>query len=41
MLYLAPAIGLAAGLGAITAYEWWWVGLLQPELAPAPSETSP
>ena len=28
MLYLAPAIGLAAGLGAITAYNWWWVGLL-------------
>ena len=28
MLYLAPAIGLTAGLGAITAYDWWWVGLL-------------
>jgi hypothetical protein len=28
MLYLAPAIGLAAGLGAFTAYDWWWVGLL-------------
>lgn len=28
MLYVAPAIGLAAGLGAITAYGWWWVGLL-------------
>ena len=27
MLYLAPAIGLAAG-GAFTAYDWWWVGLL-------------
>jgi hypothetical protein len=23
MLYLAPAIGLAAGLGAFTAYDWW------------------
>ena len=28
MLYLAPAIGLAAGLGAFTAYDWWWVGLV-------------
>jgi hypothetical protein len=28
MLYLAPAIGLAAGLGAFTAYDWWWAGLL-------------
>ncbi len=28
MLYLAPAVGLAAGLGALTAYDWWWVGLL-------------
>jgi MFS family permease len=28
MVYLAPAIGLAAGLGAFTAYDWWWVGLL-------------
>ena len=28
MLYLAPAIGLAAALGAFTAYDWWWVGLL-------------
>ena len=28
MLYLAPALGLAAGLGAFTAYDWWWVGLL-------------
>ena len=28
MLYLASAVGLAAGLGAITAYDWWWVGLL-------------
>ncbi|MGC5225326.1 FUSC family protein [Micromonospora sp. DT81.3] len=28
MLYLAPVIGLAAGLGAVTAYRWWWVGLL-------------
>ena len=28
MLYLSPAIGLAAGLGAFTAYDWWWVGLL-------------
>jgi MFS family permease len=28
MLYLAPAVGLAAGLGAGTAYGWWWVALL-------------
>ncbi len=28
MLYLAPTIGLAAALGAFTAYDWWWVGLL-------------
>lgn len=28
MLYLAPAVGGAAALGAHTAYDWWWVGLL-------------
>ena len=28
MLYIAPAIGVAAGLGAGTAYGWWWVALL-------------
>lgn len=28
MLYLAPAVAVAAGLGAITAYEWSWVALL-------------
>jgi hypothetical protein len=28
MLYLAPAMGVAAGLGAGTAYDWWWVALL-------------
>ena len=28
MLYLAPAIGLAAGLGAGSAYDWGWVVLL-------------
>ena len=28
MLYLAPAVGVAAGLGAITAYHWSWVVLL-------------
>jgi Fusaric acid resistance protein-like len=27
-LYLTPAIGLAAWLGALTAYDWWWVALL-------------
>src|SRR5262245_5313512 len=28
MLYLAPLVGVAAGLGALTAYDWWWVFLL-------------
>src|SRR5262245_34149324 len=28
MTYLAPAVGVAAGLGALTAYDWWWVALL-------------
>jgi MFS family permease len=28
MLYLAPAVAVAAGLGAITAYDWSWVVLL-------------
>ena len=28
MLLVAPMIGLAAGFGALTAYDWWWVGLL-------------
>ncbi len=28
MLYIAPAVGVAAGLGAITAYDWSWVALL-------------
>ena len=28
MTYLAPGIGVAAGLGAYTAYDWWWVALL-------------
>ena len=28
MLYVAPVLGLAAGLGAFTAYDWWWVALL-------------
>jgi hypothetical protein len=28
MLYLAPAAGVAGGLGAITAYHWSWVVLL-------------
>ena len=28
MLYLAPAVGVAGGLGAITAYHWSWVVLL-------------
>jgi Fusaric acid resistance protein-like len=28
MTYVAPAIGVAGGLGAVTAYDWWWVALL-------------
>ena len=28
MSYLAPLMGLAAGLGAFTAYDWWWAALL-------------
>jgi hypothetical protein len=28
MLYLTPAVGIAGGLGAITAYHWSWVVLL-------------
>jgi hypothetical protein len=28
MLYLAAGVGVAAGLGAYTAYDWWWVALL-------------
>ena len=28
MLYLAPLVGVAAGLGAFTAYDWWWVLVL-------------
>jgi hypothetical protein len=28
MLYVAPGIGVAAGLGAFTAYDWWWAALL-------------
>ena len=28
MSVLAPVVGLAAGLGAFTAYDWWWAALL-------------
>lgn len=28
MAYLAPGVGLAAGLGAYTAYDWSWAALL-------------
>jgi MFS family permease len=28
MLYLAPAVAVAAGVAAITAYDWSWVALL-------------
>jgi hypothetical protein len=28
MVYLTPGIGVVAGLGAYTAYDWWWAALL-------------
>ena len=28
MLYLSPGMGIAAGVGAFTAYDWTWVALL-------------
>jgi hypothetical protein len=28
MVFVAPILGVAAGLGAITAYDWWWAALL-------------
>ena len=28
MLYVVPALGVAAGLGAFAAYGWWWAALL-------------
>ena len=28
MVVIAPLVGVAAGLGAFTAYDWWWAGLL-------------
>ena len=28
MVYLAVPFAVAGGLGALTAYDWWWVGLL-------------
>jgi Fusaric acid resistance protein-like len=28
MLVLTPAMGVVAGLGALTAYDWWWAALL-------------
>jgi hypothetical protein len=28
MARIAPLVGVAAGLGAFTAYDWWWVALL-------------
>jgi Fusaric acid resistance protein-like len=28
MLYVAPGFAVAAGLGAFTAYHWWWAVLL-------------
>jgi Fusaric acid resistance protein-like len=28
MVVIAPLLGLAAGLGAFTAYDWWWAALL-------------
>jgi MFS family permease len=28
MVWVAPLIGIAGGLGAFTAYDWWWAALL-------------
>ena len=28
MVFVAPMLGVAAGLGAFTAYDWWWAALL-------------
>ncbi len=28
ILYLVPLLGIAAGLGSASAYDWWWVALL-------------
>ena len=28
MVYVTPLVGIVAGLGAYTAYDWWWVALL-------------
>jgi hypothetical protein len=28
MLFVAPMLGVAAALGAFTAYDWWWAALL-------------
>jgi len=28
LVYLAPGIGVVAGLAAYTAYDWWWVALI-------------
>ncbi|WP_426561917.1 FUSC family protein [Angustibacter sp. McL0619] len=28
MVYVTPLVGVVAGLGAFTAYDWWWVALL-------------
>jgi hypothetical protein len=28
MMFVAPMLGVAAGLGAFTAYDWWWAALL-------------
>ena len=28
MLFVAAMLGVAAGLGAFTAYDWWWAALL-------------
>ena len=28
MVFVAPMLGVAAGLGAFTAYDWWWAALV-------------
>jgi hypothetical protein len=32
MLYVAPMVGVAAGLGAFTAYDWWWAACSRPRV---------
>jgi hypothetical protein len=40
MLFVAPMLGVAAGLGAFTAYDWWWAALLARARASLPAPGS-